>query len=219
MTASETIDEKKIRLNHPCEICKNTIYIGTGTIIETRPLHFKCFKEEVIEETRKETIAECEEDAKIERNLACEHAQEEIAQTIFGKLDNIIIEITAKEDKYCKLLQHFPEYDKVKKEYLDSDAPTTASRMSTKTAIVTGGERPAHTRESISEIICDKTISKSLPGTRKGFMCLCREKGHTCLADCLRIKGCGKEFILGNCGAYCDFCDETHYCESCRGNA
>ncbi|MEK6880788.1 MAG: hypothetical protein AABY22_14310 [Nanoarchaeota archaeon] len=38
--------EHKIKLNHTCQICKKELYISEGTIIEGRPLHFKCYRDE-----------------------------------------------------------------------------------------------------------------------------------------------------------------------------
>ena len=40
--------KNKIKLNHPCEYCKEIIYIGDGTIIEGKPLHFKCYKKKAL---------------------------------------------------------------------------------------------------------------------------------------------------------------------------
>jgi len=39
----------KIRLNHPCIRCKKTIYLGDGgTILEGEPLHYKCYKQRIV---------------------------------------------------------------------------------------------------------------------------------------------------------------------------
>ena len=55
-----TADSPKIRLNHPCEYCKKTIYIGDGSIIEEMPLHFKCYKKKALSMQEKRISAEIE---------------------------------------------------------------------------------------------------------------------------------------------------------------
>ena len=44
--------KRVLKLNHPCQICNEVIYIGTGGIIENIPQHYKCYKEEAIALTR-----------------------------------------------------------------------------------------------------------------------------------------------------------------------
>jgi hypothetical protein len=46
--------ETRIRLNHPCKICKEIIYIGEGTIMNGEPYHFECFADECREQGKLE---------------------------------------------------------------------------------------------------------------------------------------------------------------------
>ena len=50
--------EQKIRLNHPCKICKEIIYMGDGTIMNGEPYHFECFADECRKEGHTQAIKE-----------------------------------------------------------------------------------------------------------------------------------------------------------------
>jgi len=48
--------EEKIKLNHVCVRCKKDLFIGEGTIIENKPLHFICYRNKIIEEIKERII-------------------------------------------------------------------------------------------------------------------------------------------------------------------
>ena len=48
--------KNKIKLNRKCAVCKKIIYIGDGTILNGRSLHFKCLEREIIENEREEVL-------------------------------------------------------------------------------------------------------------------------------------------------------------------
>ena len=107
----------KPKLNLHCEICNKEIHIDDGSIIERKPLHFKCYKEQGKEEGYKVGIQQKTNAVRKEERDIC---LKEIDYT-FANMEALLRHRFEGEDKFEEILDEIFNYKEELKKRLEKE--------------------------------------------------------------------------------------------------